>query len=151
MKARGLLLVTLAAALASASSCTAPAPQACQRYDALALTRENGFSARFDWKAKGHVDLPGEYVEVSLTAIRPMKGPVELVHVVGDTPADTWSLHVPDAGNSLTSVCSITLADSMPACVAVLRNLPLSPGGFWYLRAGDNTVLEAGLAFRVCD
>lgn len=151
MRKPAFALVLFAATFALASGCTPPSPRPCQRYDAVSLTRENGFSARYDWKGKGLVDLPGESLEVSITALRPMKGPVELVHVVGDTTADVWKLAVPDVGNQLTSVCAIAPGGAMPPCGAVLQNLPLAPGGYYHLRAGDNAVLEAGIAFQICD
>lgn len=151
MRTSFLLPLLLVSSLALAPGCTPPAPRSCQRYDAVSLTRENGFAARYDWKGKGLVDLPGEFVEVSITALRPMKGSIELVHVVGDTTADVWKLAVPDAGNQLTSVCAIAPPGAMATCGAVLQKLPLSPGGYYHLRAGDNDVLEAGIAFQVCD
>ena len=43
---RGALLL-LAALIAA---CAPPAPQRCQRYDALSLNRENGFAASLNWK-----------------------------------------------------------------------------------------------------
>lgn len=135
----------------SATGCTEPKPQACQRYDALSLTRENGFSARLDWKSPRMVDSAVERIEVAVAAIRPMTGPIELVHVVGDSEADHWTLHVPDFNNSPTSLCSISAAGEPPNCGAVLQNPPFSPGGYYYLRAGGNTVLEAGLSFYLCD
>lgn len=131
--------------------CAEPSIQKCQRYDALSLSPENGFSARLDWNRPQMVDLSVERIEVALTAIRPIRGPIELVHLVGDTEADHWSLSVPDFNNSPTSLCSISPPGGMPNCGATLKNTPYSPGGYYYLRAGDNTVLEAGLSFFLCD
>jgi hypothetical protein len=149
---RTLAGVTLAAALAaSASSCTDPQVQVCQRYDALSLTRENGFSARLDWKNPRMVDLSVERIEVALTAIRPIRGSIELVHLVGDTEADHWVLHVPDFNNSPTSLCTISAAGGASNCGATLVHTPMSPAGYYFLRAGDNTVLEAGVSFFLCD
>ena len=149
---RMLAIAVLAGVVAaSGTGCSEPRVQACQRYDALTLTRENGFSARLDWKVPRMVDLGVERIEVALTVIRPMRGPIELVHLIGDTEADHWTLQVPDFNNSPTSLCSIAAAGAPPNCGAVLQNTPLSPGGYYYLRAGDNTVLEAGLSFFLCD
>jgi hypothetical protein len=133
------------------AGCTEPALVSCQRFDALSLTRENGFSARFNWKGSRLVDLPTERIEVALTAIRPIRGPIELVHLVGDTEADVWNLAVPDYNSSPTAICTIASNGYPPNCGAALQNLPFSPGGYYYLRAGDNTVLEAGLAFFLCN
>jgi hypothetical protein len=142
--------VALAAALVGAASCSGPQVQHCQRYDALSLTRENGFSARLDWKNPRMLDLPGERLEVALTVIRPIRGPIELVHLVGDTEMNHWNLQVPDFNSSPTSLCSIT-TNGQANCGAMLVNVPVSPGGYYYLRAGDNVVLEAGLSFYLCD
>lgn len=138
-------------AVGGVAGCKGPTVPNCQRYDALTLTSENNFSARLDWNRNLSLDLPSERIEVALTAIRPIRGPIELVHLVGDTEADHWMLHVPDFNNSPTSLCSISTSAAMPNCGAVLTNLPVAPGGYYYLRGGDNTVLEAGLAFYLCD
>ena len=136
---------------ALATGCADPSVQKCRRYDALSLTRENGFSARLDWKNSRTVDLNGERIEVALTVIRPIRGPIELVHLVGDTEADDWNLSVPDFNSSPTSLCTISVPGTAANCGATLVNTPMSPGGYYYLRAGDNTVLEAGIAFYLCD
>lgn len=136
--------------IALLAGCSEPAPVTCQRFDALALTKENGFSARFDWKSSRTIDLGLEKIEVAVTAIRPIRGPIELVHLVGDTEADHWNLIIPDFNMSPTSICSISANGAPPNCGATLQNVPFSPGGYYFLRAGNNTVLEAGLAFFVC-
>jgi len=149
---RSPLPTALVLGLASfAIACNGPAVETCHRYDAISLTRENQFATRLDWKSTRVVDLPMERVEVSLTAIRPMRGPIELVHLVGDTEADHWTLNIPDPNNSPTSICWIATPGATANCGAVLQNVPFSPGGYYYLRAGDNTVLEAGVAFYLCD
>jgi len=134
------------------AGCTAPETVQCQRYDALSLSRDNGFAAALDWKDSRTVDLPGERIEVAVSAVRPMKGPVELVHLIGDAVADRWTLNIPDYNNAPISVCTISPAGGPPPnCGAALKNAPFSPLGYYYLRAGDNTVVEAGLAFFLCD
>ena len=132
-------------------ACSAPEVQNCQRYDVASLNRENGFSARIDWKNDRLLDLPGERMEVALTAIRPIRGTIELVHIVGDTEADRWPLTLPNFTNAPTSLCSIAPPGVAPSCGASLQHLPLSPGGYYYLLADGNTVLEAGLAFWLCN
>ena len=128
-----------------------PAPQQCQRYDAVSLNPENNFSARLDWKSDRMVDLPMERIEVAISAVRPMKGPVELVHVIGNTEADHWTLTVPTFNNAPISLCTIQPAGTAASCGASLRHTPFSPDGYYYLRANENRVLEAGLAFFLCD
>lgn len=134
-----------------AMGCAAPTVQNCQRYEGVSLNRENGFSTRLDWKSDRFVDLPMESIEVAVSVVPPISGPLELVHVVGDREVDHWSLSVPDVGGGLLSLCRIQDPGVQPNCGATLRNVPFSPGGYYYLRAGDNTVLEAGLAFLLCD
>jgi|GEM_PF-1895943 len=133
------------------AACGPPATQPCHRYDALSLTRENGFAAKLDWKDQRMVDAAPERIEVALTVIRPIKGPIELVHVIGDVEEDHWPLAVPDFNNIPTSLCWIAPPGTPANCGATLQSVPLSPVGYYYLRAGDNTVLEAGLSFYLCD
>ncbi|MFN2375935.1 MAG: hypothetical protein ABR538_05315, partial [Candidatus Binatia bacterium] len=137
-------VAVLALLLALGVSCAPPAVQNCHRYDAVSLHAGNGFAARFDWNDERTVDLPMERVEVALTVVRPVKGPVELVHLVGDTEADRWQLRLPEQNQSLTTVCSVAPPGGWPTCGVSLANVPFSPGGYYFLRAGDNTVLEAG-------
>lgn len=151
VKNRALATLLAAVLLVTAAACGTPSIQQCQRYDGLSLSRENGFSSRLDWKDTRTVDLPTERIEVSLTAIRPMKGPVELVHLIGNVEADRWTLTIPNFNSSPTSICSIMPTGVPPSCGASLRNVPFSPGGYYYLSTGDNTVLEAGLSFYLCD
>lgn len=148
---RSILVASWLAAALAWTGCTAPAPQNCQRYDALSLNRENGFSARLDWSNGRLIDLGMERMEVALTVIRPVRGPIELVHLVGDTEADHWNLTVPDTSNVPTALCSIAQQGTPASCGAVLQNVPFSPAGYYFLRANDNTVLEAGLSFQLCD
>ena len=143
------LAIVLACALSAA--CAPPAPQQCQRYDALSLNPENRFSSRLDWRSDRLLDLPMERIEVAISAVRPMKGPVELVHVVGNTETDHWTLTVPDFNNAPITICTIQMAGTAAVCGATVVNTPFSPGGYYYLKAGENRVLEAGLAFYLCD
>jgi hypothetical protein len=133
------------------AACAAPAVQHCHRYDALSLTRENGFAASLDWKDERGIDRLPERVDVAMTIVPPLRGPIEIVHVVGDAEADRWALTPPDVNNVASSVCWITPPGVMPNCGATLQDLPFFPGGYYYLRGNGNTVLEAGLAFYVCD
>jgi hypothetical protein len=132
-------------------ACAAPTAQRCHRYDALSLNRENGFAASLDWKDERPIDAGPERVDVSFTVVRPMRGPIEIVHVVGDVEADRWVLNPPDANNVATGLCWVTPPGIFPNCGAVLQDLPFFPAGYYYLRANANTVLEVGLAFYVCD
>jgi len=133
------------------AGCAAPATQRCHRYDALTLTRENGFASAFEWKDARGIDNAPERVEVALTVVRPLRGPIEIVHVVGDMEADHWTLTPPDMGNVASSICWVAPPGTMPSCGAVLQTLPYFPSGYYYVRPSGNVVLEAALAFYVCD
>lgn len=142
----GLIVLAL-----TAGGCAPAAPQRCHRYDALSLTRENGFAASLDWKGDRAIDIPPERIDVALTIIRPIRGPVELVHVLGDVETDHWVLTVPDQNNVASGVCWITPPSGTASCGATLQDLPYFPGGYYYLRPNANVVMEAGLAFYICE
>ncbi len=144
-------LAALLIALGMLAACAPATVQRCHRYDAVSLNRENGFAASLDWKNGRTIDAPPERIEVALTALRPLRGPIELVHVLGDVETDRWVLNPPEQDNLVSTVCWITPPGAFPVCGAMLRVLPYAPGGYYYLRANGNTVLEAGLAFYLCD
>ena len=146
--------VVRAAAIAlvlAVGACAPPATQRCHRYDVVSLTRENGFAASVDWKSERAIDVPPERLDVALTILRPIRGPVELVHVVDDIETDRWVLTVLDQNNIASAVCWITPPSGTPNCGATLQDLPYFPGGYYYLRPNANLVVEAGLSFYVCD
>ncbi len=149
-QARMVCAGVIALALAT-SGCAPAAPQRCHRYDALSLTRENGFASSFDWKSERTIDIPPERIDVALTIIPPIRGPVELVHVFGDVETDRWVLTLLDQNNVVSFICWITPPTGTPNCGATLQDLPYYPGGYYYLRPNANVVMEAGLAFYVCD
>jgi hypothetical protein len=132
------------------AGCAPAATQRCHRYDALSLSPENGFAAALEWPTDRIIDAPPERVAIALTVVRPLRGPIEVVHVLGDVESDRWVLTLPDQGNVPSGVCWITPPGGTPNCGAVLRDLPYFPGGYYYLRANGNTVMEAGIAFYVC-
>jgi hypothetical protein len=133
------------------AGCASPQVQRCQRYDALSLTRDNGFAASLDWKDDRAIDTPPERVDLSLTIVRPLRGPIELVHVQGDVETDRWVLNPPDQNNVASSVCWISPPGGLSNCSATLQDLPFYPSGYYYLRQNGNTVFEAGLAFLICN
>jgi len=136
------------AALALAG-CSAAAPQRCQRYDVASLNPENGFATSVAWDATLTVAAPPDHIEVALFVVRPVRGPIELVHVLGDREVDHWSLLLPDRGQS-SALCWIAPHDGVSNCGASLQEVPAVPAGYYYLRPNGNTVLEAGLAFYLC-
>lgn len=141
----------LALFVAGSAACTPAAPQRCHRYDAAALTRENHYATTIDWRNRGTIEAAPERVEVSFTVVRPLRGPIDLVHVVGSVEVNRWALTLPDHTGAANAICLVPAAGSQPSCGAALREVPFSPSGYYYLRPNGNTVLEAGLAFYVCE
>lgn len=150
MPARGLAVGFLGLTLI-AGACAPASPQRCHRYDALSLTRENGFAASLDWKDERPIDIAPERLEVALTIVPPILGPVELVHVLGDVETDRWSLTLTTPANVTSTVCWITPPSARANCGATLPDMPYFPGGYYYLRPNANVVMEAGIAFHICD
>jgi hypothetical protein len=146
MLAGGLLVLALVAA-----ACAPATPQRCHRYDALSLARENGFAASLDWKDERAIDVSPERLEVTLTIVPPIRGPVELVHVLGDVETDRWALTVMNPGNLANAVCWLTPPSGTANCGATLPDMPYFPGGYYYLRPNANVVMEAGIAFYICN
>ena len=141
--------VLLAAAAVTVAACAPPAPQRCHRYDVASLVPENGFAATVHWDSPLAVDAAPEHVEVALFVVRPVRGPVDLVHVVGDREAEHWSLQLADRTQS-NAICWIAPRDGVSNCGATIEDAPVLPGGYYFLRPNGNTVLEAGLAFYLC-
>jgi hypothetical protein len=148
--ARAASRACLVALALAAAGCAAPAPQRCHRYDALALNPENGFAAMLDWKDELAVDTAPERIEIGFTIVKPLKGPVSLVHVVGDLEMQRWDLTPPESPNA-SAVCWISPRTVPANCGVALDAVPYFPGGYYYVRANGNTVLEAGLALYLCD
>ena len=142
----GVLMLAL-----GAGACAPAAPQSCQRYDALSLNPENDFAASLDWQSPLLVDRPPERIDVALSLLPPVRGPIELVHVSGDHETERWALTLPSSTSNANSVCWIEPRGGSPNCGVSLAEGPFAPGGYYYLRAGGNIVLEAGLAFYLCD
>ncbi len=122
----------------------------CQRYDAAALTPENNFAAAVDAGSLKLIEAPPEGIDVSLTVIRPVRGVITLVHVAGNHEAERWDLVIPASGQTLAR-CFIGAPAATSSCRAAIQVPPHSPGGYYYLEANGNTVLEAGLSFRLCE
>jgi hypothetical protein len=139
------------ASLVASVGCRPALPQPCHRYDAVALTRENGYAASFDWKSTRAIDVPPERIVVAYTALRPIRGPIEVVQVLNDAEVNRWALTLPDQNNVASGLCVIPPPGGLPSCGAILREVPFFPGGYYYLRPNGNTVLEVGIAFYVCD
>jgi hypothetical protein len=141
--------VTLACLVAGCAP--TPTPVRCQSYDVAALTPDNQFAASIDGTGLPLIDQAAEGIEVSLTLIRPISGPITLVHVVAEHEAERWELTTPTGGDQPWARCFISPSPTYSTCSASVANPPVAPGGYYYLLAHQNTVLEAGLSFRLCN
>jgi hypothetical protein len=115
------------------------------------MNRENGFAGSVDWNARPLLDAPPDRLELALTLIRPVRGPIELVHLRNDVEVDRWTLTLPDRDTAASTICWIRTPREKAPCGATLSDPPFLPSGYYYLRAQGNVVLEGGLAFYVCD
>jgi hypothetical protein len=138
-------------ALVVLSSCKPPsAPPACRRYETLPLGPENGFRLAVAKDAFPLLDNANERIDVALSVVPPLVGPVTLVQIVDGQPLATWDLPLPPP-TGLSTRCSIGLSLENSTCGATIRDRPHPPGGSYELQARGNTVLEASIAFFVCD
>jgi len=142
-------LAIVAALVIGACEPTA-APQRCRRYEGVALVPENHFAASLELDATILIDLPEERLDVAMSVVPPVRGTIDLVHVVGDREMERWELTVPDPNPSIVR-CLISPAGGWLGCGAVIREVPHPTGGYYYMRPNGNTVLEAGLSFYLCD
>jgi len=142
--------LVIAAALVIGACEPTAAPQRCRRHDGVALVPENGFAASVESDELTLIDLPEERIDLAMSVVRPVRGTIDLVHVVGDREMGRWELTVPDS-NLSTARCLISPASGWFACGAMIREVPYPTGGYYYLRPNGNTVLEAGLSFYLCD
>jgi hypothetical protein len=127
-----------------------PAPVRCQNYNMAALTPENHFAASIDGASLPVIDQVPEGIELSLSLIRPVNVPVTLVHIVGEREAERWELAIP-GGDQPWARCFISPLPTLSTCGASIQTPPFTPGGYYYLVAHQNTILEAGLSFRLCN
>ena len=137
-------------AVITAGAC-APATQngKCLRHEGVALTPENGFAAAVDFPPSVTIDAPPERINVAMMVVRPVRGTIDLVHVIGDRESERWTLVVAAEDHPLAS-CWISTSPGSSTCRATVQDLPHPVGGYYYLRANGNTVLEAGVSFYLC-
>ena len=148
-------LIARAAAVFATLGVTACAPPSgdvpsCRRVEGVVLTRENGFAAIVASDPSVTIDAEPERINVAMTVMRPLHGAIELVHVAGDREAARWRL-VPAGGSSPVVGCTIGLGARWSNCHARVREVPHPVGGYYYLQAHGNTVLEASVSFVLCD
>lgn len=126
-----------------------PSPLRCQRFDVATLTPDNNFSATVQAGRFKAIDAHPEGIEIALTVAAPLRGALRLVQVMDEQTVGSWELSIPGSDN-LRPRCVIGVHDSASTCQAKIKNPPIASGGYYYLQAPDNTVIEAGLSFRLC-
>ena len=150
MKLFSHLAVAVLCGLLSAGCSGQVGRTSCVRYDAAPLTRTNGFSTVVDDASLSWVDSHPEYIELSLTMVGPLGRPVTLVQTTGGNEVERWELR-PSSTNQVLRVCTISETQPYVGCGASFKAVPHMPQGHYYLLPNDNTVLEAGLAFYLCE
>jgi len=142
--------LVIAAALAVCACEPTAAPQRCRRHDGVSLTPENRFAAAVESGELMLIDQPEDRIDLAMTVVRPVRGTIDLVHVVGDREMGRWELNIAESSLS-TARCFISPGGGWFTCGAMIREIPHPTGGYYYLLSNGNIVLEAGLSFYLCD
>ncbi len=144
--------VGLALLLVSACS-EAVSPETCRRYDNAALVPDRGFSVLVDRTDLPRLDDGADRIELSMLFAQQPTGPVELVHMVDGREVGRWSLRTPLSEHKFAAFVTCWIAPHPGAsnCGAFVDEVPHAVGGYYYLSAGTASLVEAGLAFYVCN
>ena len=114
------------------------------------MVPENDFTAQVPSQGYSVIAAAPERLDLALTIVRPVKGPVTLVHVIGGQEVERWDLNIPPAKRPI-ALCRVSPSKKLSSCGATLSELPHPPGGYFYLLPRDNRVLEGGISFYVCN
>ncbi|HXC51677.1 MAG TPA: hypothetical protein VN634_12375 [Candidatus Limnocylindrales bacterium] len=148
---RFLHVFAAALALAAVSCNMAPvSAPTCRRYEALALGPETNFHGSIPDGQFPLLKDPGERIDLAVTLVPPVVGPVTLVQLVDGKPFAKWDLTLP-APTGMSTRCSIGLSVGTSSCGVTIMDQPHPPGGYYELQTRGNTILEAGLALNLCD
>lgn len=134
-----------------ASSCvTQPAPLECRRVEFGSMGEENSFRLAVSPDTGLSLSADREQVDVAITVVPPISGPVALRHA-DDSGRELgrWQLAIPP-GNGISTRCRLGMTPGASTCGATIRDRPQPATGTWSLEAGNNRVLEAGVAVHVC-
>lgn len=121
----------------------------CQVFTVGTFTAENHYSLSVEASDWPLLDQPGEWIEIGFLAARPLKGAVELVHVLGAHEVERWSIRAPH-GSGTSPVCRIATTAGGSTCRATVRVIPQKMQGYYYLDLNGNAVAEAGMSFNLC-
>lgn len=136
-------------AMLLASCAAAPVAQDCVRRDLVSMGPENNFRIRISNEDGIVLRGDADRIDVGLSVVAPIAGPVALVQTVDGKEAGRWELKVIPA-TAISTRCRLAATAGQSTCGATLGSLPRSMAGTWTIEAGDNRVLEAGLAIRNC-
>jgi hypothetical protein len=135
--------------LSMAASCTsAVEPVPCRRVDVASMGPENAFRVTIAPDTVPALDGSGAAIHASLTLIPPVVGPVTLLQFSDGREVARWELKLPAA---TSTTCRIAATAAASTCGATIVDAPHLAGGHWSIEAGGNRILEAGLAFELCD
>lgn len=136
-------------AVLSTSCAAAPIVPKCARIDVPSMGPENEFRVSIPAESASTVRDPRDRIDIALTMLAPIVGPVVLVQAIRGKEAAHWQLNV-STSTGISTRCRIGSTPLLSTCDATLGNLPLSTAGEWSIDPGANHVLEAGLSFRTC-
>lgn len=111
---------------------------------------ENGFQLSVADDEFPLLDDDNERMDVAVTVVPPLVGPVSLVQIVDGKPLARWELRLPQP-TGMSTRCTVGLSPTTSTCGVTISDRPHPPGGYYELDARGNHVLEAGLAFFLCD
>lgn len=139
-----------AAALFVLSACAAePTLPKCTRIDVPSMGPENSFRVSVAAQSASTLAGNGDRIDIAMTMVPPIDGPVTLVHTEDGRETGRWQLKV-GLGSSISTRCRLGATPALSTCSASIGNLPRSSAGEWSVEPGSNRLLEAGLAFRTC-
>lgn len=143
------LLAALCAASTLLAACATTTTVKCRRVEFGSMGPENGFRVTIPADEAPSLDGDDERINLAMTIVPPVAGPVFLIQNVEDRTIGRWEMKtvVPAGANTR---CSLGFLPSMSPCTVVLETRPHSMKGDWSIDPGDNRVLEAGLSAVVC-
>jgi len=132
------------------ASCSAePIVPKCSHRNAVSMGAENDF--RVSILSEGGVKLEDndDRIDVAMTIVPPIVGPVTLVQQVEGREPVRWDLEL-IPGTSISTRCRLGATPDLSTCKAAIGALPMATAGNWSIEPRGNHVLEAALAFRTC-
>lgn len=125
----------------------------CRRFDQPSFVADRGYSVLIERADLPRIDDGADRIEVSMFFSQPPKERVELVHVIEGREVGKWPLEVPRSEATFASfaTCWIGPRPGASNCGAVIETVPHGLDGYYYLRSGTASLVEAGFAFYLCN